>query len=207
MFLEYKIPFHSFVNSINYRIFEDGYVLFKINTFITEIDYNDVLSFMIVNNMEKHSDMIDYWHNKLDYLENEINNKDITSIIDFDYYLGISETLLSFLSKQIVLSEDIYLCHRVFYSLSSLSFYNPLNITFDYYYRDIASYIYITKNYDLLNKILSKRIDNYLYCYFFVRLCFPFYYFYCNEDNGYDEYIDNIQDIFHIYLIKKNVTT
>lgn len=211
-----KIPFHEFVYTKNKKISEAGYVLFKLRTFYMNINIEDILSFMVPINDKMTISMNELWQQKLDYLEDKVFSacNDEYVFDSFDYYYGIGEMILSYLRKQYIDENKFYLCHKTFYDLSSISFYNPFNVTCDYLYRDVASYISITKDYDLLKKILKEKyMSSYVYKYFFCRLCFPFYYFYLIslylEDNKkvdifhyseYEDYLEEIQNIFNIYL-------
>ncbi len=201
------IPFHSFVFNENGKVIEEGYILFKINTFINDITLDDVNKYNIVVHNEEPFNMISFWENKLDFIEDKIIKIDNYKVIEnYDYYQGIAELLLKMLNRK---DNTIYLAHSTFNTLSSLSFYNPLNIVFDYRERDIASYIRITKDYSLINKV----INNLNYNYFLVRLCFPFSYFdslynYINkkidyvEDDilEYEKYLLEIEKLLDIHL-------
>jgi len=201
------IPFHSFVFNKNSKVIENGYILFKVNTFINDITFNDVLRFSIVVHNEEPFNMASFWENKLDFIEDKIIKiENYKAIENYDYYQGIAEMLLKMINRK---DNTIYLTHSTFNSLSSLSFYNPLNIVFDYRERDIASYIRITKDYSLINRV----INNLDYNYFLVRLCFPFSYFdslynyiikkteYVDHDIlEYEKYLLNIERILNIHL-------
>lgn len=219
-----KIPIHDFVFNKDGKLLSDKYVLFKINTLICEIDYKDVKSFInckIDKYKEHYISMNSFWEEKIDYLELQLSELSANKLINnsFDYYVGISEILTSFYRKNVFIDDkDIVLVHRCLNSLNTLDFYNPLNICFDYSYKDIASYIRLINDWNLLDEVLSNINDYSDKCYFFIRMCFPFQYFneisdilLNNKDNSnlvdilnnnglYEEYLYKIEKMFGIYL-------
>lgn len=227
--LKNRIKLHEFVLNKDGKILSDGYVLLKMHGFIDEIDLNDVRKFIIPVNSKYHKyfvNMIDFWHKKIDYLELQVielcNNKLINN--SFDYYLGIAEMLLIYLGHYNN-NYDLYLSHKVFKSLSNIDFYNPLNITFDSKYRDLAYYIRISNDSNLLNEVI-KYVSKEEYNYFFVRLVFPFEYFEAlnnvlvdkkqekelvniiNNIDNYENWIKEIEDLLGIHIfnwLKKEV--
>ena len=222
-----RIPFHEFIFTKRGKLSQDGYVLFRLKTLRTDVNLDDIYTFMIEIDGYDTLSMNDFWTQKLDYIEDKVLSNDNYCVLEnFDYYLGTSELLLSLFRKQNFIGEKKYLCHRTFRDLSSISFYNPLNVTVDYRYRDIASYIFLCKDYLLLEKILKRRImSSSLYYYFYIRLCFPFFYYSILLDyfddkislsefekvtkiDSYEDYLLQVSEIFSIslfsYIKKRN---
>ena len=220
-----NIKLHSFVFNKENKLISDGYVLFKLNNLIDDITIQDIYSFINVDCSKYKNDYIfmdKFWEDKIDYLEIQLtelsNNKLINN--SFDYFVGIAEILIGYL-KDNSDKESLNLClsHRCFNSLSTIEFYNPLNISFDIYLKDIASYIRITKNRELLLDVIDKESRNLNYLkYFFVRMVFPFSYFrevsnvlidgknneelvkIVNNEYEYECYIYEMEKIFGIYI-------
>lgn len=113
--------------------------------------------------------------------------------------------------------------HRELKSTSSLEFYNPLNIVGGNKYKDVVSFIRLTNDWDLLGKLVDS-VTFYDKVYIFVRMCFPFEYFYItsrmvlkeaeenelitylNLINEYEKYLLNVEKIMNIklfYWLKK----
>ena len=214
------VKLHDFVFNKDQKLLSEKYVLFKLNTFIYNINLNDIREFSIIKNTKDYISMDNFWQSKIDYLEYQVTELSSNTLINnsFDYYEGIVEQIVLFL-KNTKYNGNIYLSHKVF-SLSSLDFYNPLNITYDLYLRDIASFIRYTNNYDLIYEVLNKNLTTYEYRYFFARLVFPFEYFhiiekilldkdsdktlvnYLNKNKTYEEYLIRIQNTFGIQIFK-----
>ncbi len=220
-----NIKLHSFVFNKENKLISDGYVLFKLNNLIDDITIQDIYSFINVDCSKYKNDYIfmdKFWEDKIDYLEIQLtelsNNKLINN--SFDYFVGIAEILIGYLKDNFD-KESLNLClsHRCFNSLSTIEFYNPLNISFDIYLKDIASYIRITKNRELLLDVIDKESRNLNYLkYFFVRMVFPFSYFrevsnvlidgknneglvkIVNNEYEYECYIYEMEKIFGIYI-------
>lgn len=214
------IPLHSFIYNKDNNIYSDGYVLFKLNVFVEDVSLADIEKF---NNYRgiylDYVKMDDFWFKKIDYLEYQLielsNNKLINT--SFDYFVGLAELLLVFYKDNYVFYEnDLCLSHKELNNLSSLEFYNPFNLSIDYKYKDIISFIRYTNNYQLLNDYLNK-IDSNEKIYFFVRMCFPFKYFKCLNEcllmnneicllniieriDDYEKYLLYMEELFNIYL-------
>ena len=227
--LKNRIKLHEFVLNKDGNILSDNYVLLRMHGFIDSIDLNDMKKFTVEVNSKYYKyfiNMIDFWHKKIDYLELQVTELCDNKLINnsFDYYVGIVEMLLGYLA-QFNSKYNLYLSHKVFKSLSNVDFYNPLNMTFDSKYRDLAYYIRLNKDVDLLEKVV-KYISNEEYNYFFVRLIFPFEYFEAlnnvlidkkeekelvniiNNIDSYEEWIQTVEDLLGIhifYWIKKEV--
>lgn len=216
-----KVKLHDFVYNKDGKVISEEYILFKINVLLDDIDEKDIYSFSYINGNEYKKEYVfmdKFWEDKIDYLEMQLsefsNNKLINN--SFDYYVGIGELLISFLKKNFN-KDNINLClsHRCLNSLNSIDFYNPLNISFDLPLKDMAAYIRITSDEELLMNLIDKNIDR---SYFFVRMVFPFMYFdevsniivdkndnrklidIVNGVNKYEEYIGRMEKLFGIYL-------
>ena len=227
--LKNKIRLHEFVLNKDGNILSDGYVLLRMHGFIDTIDLNDINKYTIEVNSSHYKyfiNMVDFWYKKIDYLELQVTELSDNKLINnsFDYYVGIAEMLLIYL-KQYDNKYNLYLSHKVFKSLSNIDFYNPLNMTFDSKYRDLAYYIRLNKDVELLEKVIKYTNKN-EYNYLFVRLVFPFEYFEAlnnvlidkknekelvsiiNNIDNYEEWIQTIEDILNIHIfnyIKKEV--
>ena len=219
--LKNKIRFHEFILNKDGAIKSNNYVLLKINGLIDDINLVDINNFCLPIDIKYNKyfvNMVDFWYKKIDYLEMQIVELSDNLLINnsFDYYIGISELLLIYLNKNMN-NYNLYLSHKVFNSISNIDFYNPLNITFDSKYRDIAYYIRATNDIDLLFKILDN-MDKNEYVFLFVRLVFPFEYFNAlnevlidkkdenclikivNNIDSYEQWIKKISDIFGIHI-------
>lgn len=218
----YRVALHDFVFNKNNEILSENYILFKINVLINDIDLEDIKLFGSVDcnkYIKEYVSMESFWEKKIDYFEAQISELSDNQLINhsFDYYIGIAELLIMYLKKNHT-NIDLCLSHKTLYSLSTIDFYNPLNITFDLKLKDVASYIRMTNNIDLLTDILDRRGDNFNSAYFFVRLVFPFKYFdiisdmiidreeenelanMLNHNENYEEYVAMIQKMFGIYI-------
>lgn len=178
------IKLHDFVYNKNNELISEGYILFKVNVLILDVTLKDIEQFNMLDCNQYKKDYVymdKFWEDKIDYLEMQLSELSFNKLINnsFDYYVGIAEILISYLKKNYIKgSVDLRLSHKSFSSLNSLEFYNPLNISFDHYLKDIAAFIRLTNDYDLLNDVIDKYVNKYDYSYFFVRMTFPFIYFY-----------------------------
>lgn len=229
------IYLHEFVFNKNNKFDSDGFCLMKINCFgeeITDYELKKFYSlFTFSDDVYKNFVSVEkLWYKKIDYIEYQLSELSDSSIINnsCDYYIGICEILLEFFVDNVSDESKNYLslCHRKLKNFSSIDFYNPLNIIFDVYIRDLAMYIKYNKDYKYLRDYLDKISNNrYLVYYFFIRLLLPSEYFelieeilidkkgydklinYINKNFEYEIYIGKICDIFNIYLfpwIKKS---
>lgn len=219
--LREKVKLHDFVYNKDGKVISEDYILFKINVLLDDIDENDIYNFNYINGNEYIKDYIfmdTFWEEKIDYLEMQLSEFSNNKLINhsFDYYVGIGEILISFLKKNFN-RDNVNLClsHRCLNNLKSIDFYNPLNISFDLPLKDMASYIRITNNEELLMNIIDKNVDK---SYLFVRMVFPFMYFdevsniivdkndnkklieIVNGIDKYEEYIGRMEKLFGIYL-------
>ena len=134
------------------------------------------------------------WSNKIDYLENLINEngKKYPLIVDsFNYFVGLAENAISYFNS-IVLENNykFVISHKTIKFGDSVDvLYNPLNIIFDYKSRDVAEYIknsFFNKNYNIFNELKEYLINNnlsYMEIQLLIaRLLYPSFYFEMYED-------------------------
>ena len=220
----YNLKLHRFVYTKKGSILADNYVLLELHTLIDDIDLYDIRKFqtVVMNEfVDKYITMDKFWEDKIDYLERQLTELSSNKLINnsFDYFLGISEILITFLKKEFN-KENIKLCnsHRCLNSLSTIDFYNPLNICIDYYLKDYIGYIRFKNDDNLLYEVVESLNNKNDYGYFFVRLAFPFNYFYevsnilidkkseselvkiVNNINEYENYLWKLEKLFGIYI-------
>ena len=216
-----NVLLHDFIKNKNNEFLSNGYILFKINVLMDDIDLNDIKKFNSIDcnkYLKEYIKMEDFWQNKIDYFEVQISELSDNKLINhsFDYYIGIAEIIILFLKKNPT-KNDLCLSHKSLDSISTLEFYNPLNITFDLKLKDMASYIRMTNNYELLNDLLDQ-IDWSDKAYLFTRMVFPFRYFniisdmvvdneeehelinLLNNVKKYEAYLSQMQKMFGIYI-------
>ena len=229
------IYLHDFIFNKYGNIDSDGYCLMKLNCFddvVTEYELKKFYSnYELSEEVYKNFVAIDkLWYKKIDYIEYQLSELSDNSVVNYscDYYIGISEMLLQFLSNFFIEKPDRYLglCHRRLKDFKTIEFYNPLNVVFDVYVRDLALYVKSSKDYEYLENYLNQgNISTYLYYYLFVRLLLPSEYFNLLEEvlvdkkdnyqlielinsvGEYEEFILNVCGIFKInlfYWIKKS---
>lgn len=151
------------------------------------------------------------WSNKIDYLENLINEngKKYPLIVDsFNYFVGLAENAISYFNS--ISIEDNY---KYVISHKSIKFddtvdvlYNPLNITFDYRVRDVAEYIknsFFNNNYNIFNELFIYLRNSYLSLtevkLLISRLMYPSFYF----DMYEDILIDNKEETIILNIISR----
>ena len=217
---ESGIGLHTFVYNINNNIKSDNYVLMKLNVLEYDIDIVDIEKFNSVSSKElQYVSMKNFWYKKIDFLSYQINELSNSKLIDnsFDYYVGISELILKQLDDNY--ESRIVLSHKKLSSLSSVEYYNPLNLSSDNYLKDYAYYIKFGNHYDLIDEILNNSNEKDIY-YLFARLCFPFDYFDELSDiiiekkdeknllkiitsvNDYENMLKFLEKRFNIYIYK-----
>lgn len=218
-----NIKLHDFIYNNKKELITEDYILLRINNMISNITLYDLNKFSKIN-MNKYLDnylsMDQVWEQKIDYLEFQLkeisNNKLINN--SFDYFSGIAEIIIKYLKINYDKNKiNIVLSHQTLTSLSNIDYYNPLNISYDHYLKDLTSYITYNNNYDLLLDLIDKLNPNEL-PYLFSRLVFPFNYFeeveqillnskneqqlldIINNIPKYENNILKIEKIFNIYL-------
>lgn len=138
------------------------------------------------------SNWYELWSKKIDYFEYQ--NRHIFGkykIIDecINYYIGLSENAISYISYLKPNTVEKYLCHK---RISKDGYLNPLNLVIDYRERDMSEYlkyIFLTGEYKKMDveKIIamakSYKLD---YSLIFGRLLFPSHFF-----DLYDQIVNN----------------
>lgn len=167
------------------------YVLIKIYVNINKIISLDEILFLS-NSMYKTNINIDWgtlWSNKIDYLEDLINEngKKYPLIVDsFNYFVGMAENAISYFNSITISNEYKYVVsHKVIRFDDTVEvLYNPLNIIFDFRVRDIAEYIknsFFNKNYNIFEEVIDYIRKNYLSVtdvkLLISRLLYPSFYF------------------------------
>ena len=179
----------SYYNNQNYMLIKI-YVNINKNISLEEINY-------LANSLKSEKNKVDWgilWSNKIDYLEDLINEngKKYPILVDsFNYFVGMAENGISYYNNiNIDKNYSYVISHKIIrFNDTILALYNPLNIIFDYKARDIAEYI---KNAFFLN---NKNIYNELYNYMqysnllttdvmliVARILYPSFYFEMYED-------------------------
>ena len=168
------------------------------------------------------------WENKIDYLEDLINEngKKYPLIVDsFNYFVGMAENAISYFNTiKLDNSYKFALSHKkIRYNDMVDTLYDPLNITFDYKSRDIAEYIknaFFNNNYNIFNELIYYLRKNNLTLMevklIIARLQYPSFYFEMYEDilidnkeekillniisklDSYEEYLSNIINFFKV---------
>ena len=161
------------------------------------------------------------WSNKIDYLENLINEngKKYPLLVDsFNYYVGLAENAISYYNNiTIPTNYKYYLTHKHLRLNDTVeSLYNPLNLTFDYQVRDLAEYLKIS--FFNNNKLIFQELNTYLTSnslsltdikLLISRLLYPSFYFDMYEDILIDNQEEQIlttiiskSDNYELYLYK-----
>lgn len=169
------------------------YVLIKENVKDFKINFNDILYIqnctldIIYNKKLIRSNHVNMWKKKIDYYERK--GKDLCSKYfliynTLDYYIGLGENAISYLTNNKVLFNHVVLSHRRIDSKeNSFDFYNPLNYILDSRSRDVADYIKILffdekVSYESIILFLKyANLNREEYILLFGRLLYPTYYF------------------------------
>jgi hypothetical protein len=199
-----NIKLHSIVVNNNGEVVSDGYILFKLNVVIEDIDYNDVISFSLCNVDKYYIGFIQEWISKLDYYEENIN--DIKLLGVFDYFKGIVELLMKYIRDVEVSKYNICLSHNKV-CLNTIDYYNPLFICIDDKYKDIVNYVRYKGNIkDIFNYVNVNDLN--LMKYIYVYMCFPNMYF-DNDLNidvdkivEYEKYLLSVEELFDVFIFE-----
>ena len=197
-----QLILHDFVFNNDNILLSDEYVLLKLNYLIDDIDIYDIEKFNVEVDFDYVEDFYSLWIDRIDYYEKELFVNEDNNFINysFDYFIGLSETLLDYYKSNILGKKKNYVVHRSFVTLSTIDFYNPLNIIVGDRLKDYASYIRLTNNWDLLYSLLN----NVTYedrVYLLIRLSFPFKYFYCLNN-----YISNNSCVGELLTIVEDIS-
>lgn len=169
------------------------------------------------------------WSNKIDYLENLINEngKKYPLIVDsFNYFVGMCENAISYFNS--ISIDENYKCvvsHKIIKFDDNIEIlYNPMNIILDFKVRDIAEYLknsFFNNNYNVFDELISYLNTNHLSLIdiklLISRLLYPSFYFEMYEDilinekeekilidiisklDNYEKYLYNIISFFRRY--------
>ena len=183
---------HEYLSKYN----NQNYILIKV--FVSDdkkITLDEI--FYLANSLYTYDMVVDYgllWANKIDYLEELINEngKKYPIMVDsFNYFVGLAENAISYYNDIVIPKEYKYvISHKsIRWNDSIDTLYNPLNIIFDYQVRDIAEYI--KNSFFLNNKNILNELNNYLHMnslsltdikILISRLIYPSFYFDLYED-------------------------
>lgn len=169
------------------------YVLIKENSRKYKININDVLyiqnntyDLLVDNNMIRNN-YIDLWKTKIDFYEKkiiDIRNKNKLIDNTFDFFVGLGENAIVYLTNNNVRISHLVLSHRrIDEKRNSFDFYNPLNYILDNRARDIADFIKSIFFYESISKEVIFNFLNYInfnreeYILFIARMLYPTYYF------------------------------
>lgn len=208
-----------------------NYILIKLFANVNKPITLDEISF-ISNSLYSDKVNVDWgklWGNKIDYLEDLINEngKKYPLIVDsFNYFVGMAENAISYFNSIVIDNNYQYsICHRSIRANDMVDvLYNPLNIIFDYKVRDIAEYIKISffnNNYNIFKELVLYLHNNNLSLIdvklLISRLLYPSFYFDMYEDilidnkeekiileiisrlDEYEGYLNNIISFFKTY--------
>ena len=138
------------------------------------------------------------WIQKMNYYEYQmLHVHNIYPILSesFNYYEGLAENAISYINYNFsydVPERKLYLCHN---RISEKNFFNPLNLTIDYYARDIAEYIKflffseLYQTFSFYDFFSTLSFNYYDFILVYARLLFPSYYF-----DVYDEFLNKKTD-------------
>lgn len=183
---------------------------------ITEIEKNKYV-LMLIKNSQKNKDVdfdiidsnymndnltSDLWIKKVDYYKEQISNFGYGKselLCSFNYFSGLAENAIQLvlLAEKNNINGKKFITHkRIYYPNYYINYYDPTNLTIDYYVRDIAGYIksyYFESEFHDIKKIRgilkqNIRTENDLLITY-ARVLYPTYYF----------------DIFEDYIISENI--
>ena len=145
------------------------------------------------------------WVQKSDYIEKYYHSiKGKYSIIDesIDYYLGLLELSISYISSYSNYDIQAYIVH---FSFDEFQYYNPLNLKIDCIEREFAEYLKYLFFHNLyekekIEKLLYQYRNFFNYDFVIARMLFPSYYFLAlerivNSNDSYDEVLSIVSRI------------
>lgn len=164
------------------------YILLKVNIKNRTIEYEDVVTFsrnyLIYKSNYLVNDWIELWKTKTDYIEYQVSQLGIKYPLiskSVSYYIGLSETAISYLKNHKIDKEIYSISHRRLKCNSTLfDLYNPVNFIIDLPIRDVCEYLkdaYFERNVDVLKKIVDLNLNLQDSILLFCRMIFPTYYF------------------------------
>lgn len=176
-----------------------SFVLLKISNVtydrisVYDIKKESILPSLSNNKILKRSDWAILWESKVDYLEYQLEHfkaKYGELIKDAYYFIGMAENAISYIKMAFLeaskdqMATKIVVARKRVNSRDGLNeFYNPMNLIYDYYVRDIAEYLkstFVNDEYDL--EIISEYLENIELTslerkLLFGRLLFPSFFF------------------------------
>lgn len=198
-----NIKLHTIVINNNGNVVSEGYILYKLNVLIDDINYNDVINFNLCNVDDKYYiSFIDEWINKIDYLDNNINDG------SYDYFKGIIECLIKYIKDFDSSRYKLCIGHNKV-CLNTIDYYNPINLCIDIIYRDVINYVRYCDNIINLNKYIDVNDLN-LMKYVFVYLVLPNEYFNLLDGNidiksyieNYEMYLLEVEELCNVYIFE-----
>lgn len=195
-----NIVVHDLIYNIKNEFLTDiegkKYILLKINKknekfdIIDLIDFNKKISLSSKKRELYRNNWESLWSSKIDYIESQLNEIKIDSIIhsSIDYYIGLSETAIQYvniINSRYKISENdkITLSHkRIYYPNFGINYLNPLSFIFDLEVRDIAEYLKSTffagddALLELDTYLKSTKLTIFSYNMLYARLLYPTYY-------------------------------
>ncbi len=209
----------------------ENYILIKIyvnnNKKITLSEINSLANMLYI--IKKKNDWGMLWSNKIDYLENLINEngKKYPLLVDsFNYFVGMAENAIAYFNNINIGNNYKYVVsHKIITVNDTIEvLYNPLNIILDYQARDIAEYI--KRAFFIDNKNIFNELDDFFkhnalsivdVKLIIARLLYPSFYFELYEDilvynqsesiikhiidsiSQYEKYLDRVISFFKHY--------
>ena len=204
--LEKDILVHEIImnNDENIITYVNGkpYILMKIQFNINGlIDVNDIYDINIktigisVDKALYRNNWKKLWESKNDYIENqitEIGNKYPVIYNYLNYYIGLAENAIKYVSNTLDINQDAELCvchRRIKKNEHLLRLYNPLNFIYDFRVRDICEYVKSVffedeaLAFDLIINYFNNTNLNYKEALlFYGRLLYPSYFFDLYDD-------------------------
>ena len=176
-----KNKFNSFITFFN----DKKYVLLKIyNNESKYVTINDInrLSNINIANYYNDTNWGKLWGNKIDYIEELINdNKNTFKTINsyIDYPIGLAEIGIKLFNKYKIIKQCNISHKRIYTNTEVRDLYNPFNIVIDHIERDYAelykNLFFKSSHYDVINFINESNIKDLKL--FFIRLLFVSPYF------------------------------
>lgn len=191
------IPCHQIITNINNELItiinNSRYILLRILTTNRPISIDDLAYFsaIYIDNTKlktlSKNNWYNMWMNKIDYFEYQMSQfgKKYPMIVDSaNYYIGLAENAVSFLSNNISnYEESLVVSHKRINNIGLVDLFNPLNLIIDNRSRDLAEYIknkFFNTNYnsdEAIDDIRQFNLTKEQYILLFSRLLFPTYYF------------------------------
>lgn len=237
--LKWNNNFYSFVINKDQSIFTpyNGKVFVLLRKYIlnsVNMIRNVVIEKNIVDKLQlNRKNWQNLWERKIDYYEYQMNHiYGKFPIIDesIDYYIGMTETAISFFYYNHLEGDDgqLVACHHRVID-DEFEIHNPLNVVVDYRERELGEYlktIFWSNNYK--NKDLYKLLKNFNcsklgYYRLYARMLYPSYYFDLydkivneNEKQGeiskilvrveeYEHYLQRIHEIINSFFEFQNI--